>query len=246
MKPWTITSFSGVNNMNDVAALEQPDYDKYKSSGSGATELVKSVNFDIDDDGGLIQRDSTQAIFTAEYDAKLTQTFAGRTWTVDGKNLHFTKPWSSSEEERRSIISYSNPIIMIQEIEQGMWVSTTERIFFHRGRNPAVVGGFTQVAEYDYPAIAGTQEKVSATKLKLDSDGFVAVFATTKGICYGTDSGKLVNMSEGVYSYKPGQRGISTVKEANGLVQYIVKMINPSDDSYNPNVRKEDIVVDTI
>jgi hypothetical protein len=55
-----------------------------------------------------------------------------------------------------------------------------------------------------------------------------------------------VNLSEGVFSYKPGQRGISTIKESNGIIQYIVKMINPSDSSYNPNERKEQIVVDTI
>lgn len=246
MKPWKITSFSGVNNMNDVSALAQPHTDQYGRSGAGAAELVKCVNFDIDDDGGLVQRDSEQEIFTAEYNDKNTQTFGGRTWTVQGNILKYTKPWSSAYEDRRSSIQYNNPVVLIQEIEEGMWVSTTQKIFFHAGRNPAALGGFKQTAEYDFPAIAGTQEKVSATKLKLDSGGFVAVFATTKGVCYGTASGQLVNMSEGVFSYKAGQRGISTIKEKNGIIQYIVKMINPSETSYNPNERKQEIVVDTI
>jgi len=245
MKPWTITTFTGVNNVNDVAALQQPDPDQYNRSGSGPCDLVKCVNFDIDDDGGLIQRDETQAIFSAEYDAKLTQTFAGRTWTVEGNLLLYTNPFRTDQDPRRSAIAYPNPIVLIQEVEEGMWVSTTEKIYFHSGKNPTVVGGFRQTAEYDFPAIAGTGEKVSATKLQLDVGGFVAVFATTKGICYGTNSGSLINMSEGVYSYKVGQRGISAIKEANGIVQYIVKMIN-SGDSYNPNVRKEEIVIDSI
>lgn len=246
MKPWTITNFTGVNNVNDVAALQQPDPDQYNRSGSGPCELVKCVNFDIDDDGGLIQRDESQAIFSATYDDKLTQTFAGRTWTVEGNKLFYTLPFRTDQDARRESIAYPNPVILIQEVEEGMWVSTTKKIYFHSGKNPTVVGGFRQTAEYDFPAIAGTGEKVHGSKLKLDSaDGFVAIFATTKGICYGTNSGTLVNMSEGVYSYSVGQRGISTVKEANGIVQYIVKMINQGD-SYNPNERKEDIVIDTI
>lgn len=246
MKPWSLTKFDGVNNVNDVSALKQPDLDQFGRSGSGSCELVKAVNFDIDDDGGLLQRDSSQEIFSASYDAKLTQVLGGRTFTAEGNILTYTKPWSTELEPRRSSIEYENLILLIQEVEEGLWVSTTEQIFFHRGKNPTAVGGFTQVAEFPYSAIPGTGEKVHASKLGLDSSGYVAVFATTWGICYGTATGSLVNMSEGVFTYAPGQYGISTIKEKNGIVQYIVKMINPAGEMFNPNERKVEIIVDTI
>jgi hypothetical protein len=246
MKPWTITSFEGVNNVGDASSLKQPDPDQYDKSGSGTCELVKCVNFDIDDNGGLIQRDDDQAIFSAAYDDKWPQTFAGRVWTVDGDKLYYSLPWKLEADPRRASIQYNAPIILIQEVEEGMWISTTEKIYFHAGRNPTVLGGFRQTAEYDFPAIAGTGEKVSGSKLGSDSvDGFVAIFATTKGLCYGNKSGALTNMSEGVYSYEVGERGISAIKEENGIIQYMVKMIN-AGDSYNPNERKEEIVINDI
>jgi hypothetical protein len=219
MKPWKITSFTGVNNVLDATALEQPDLDQYGRSGSGPCALVRCVNFDIDDKGGLIQRDDDQDIFSASYDAKLSQSFAGRQWTVDGSKLFYTLPFRADIDPTRGSIAYPAPIILIQEVEDGMWVSTTKR--------------------------AGTGEKIHSSKLGLDSDGFVAVFATTQGICFGNKSGLLTNISEGIYSYKVGQRGISAIKEENGMVQYLVKMINQGD-SYNPVERKVDIAVDNI
>lgn len=245
MRTWHITGFTGVNNMQDPTTLEQPVSDG-RGAGSGPLALTKSVNFDLDDSGGLIQRDAVQAIFTKPYDAKLTQVLGGRTFTAELDLLRYTKPWSSEYEPRRSAVQHAGPIVLIQEVQSGMWVSTVSEIFFHNGLNPTKVGGFTQIAQYDFPAIMGTGEKVHASKLGLDHDGFVAVFATTKGICYGDDQGNLVNISEGVFSYKPGQRGISLVREANGMVQYLVKMINEATDSYNENQRKLPVNVDFI
>jgi len=245
MIPWKITSFDGVNNVADATDLKQPALGNYGKSGSGSSELQKCVNFDIDDNGKLIQRDDSQAIFSAAYDDKLAQTFAGRNWTVIGHKLFYTLPFRTDIDPTRGSIAYKAPIILIQEVEEGMWVSTTEKLFFHHGKNPTVVGGFKQTAEFDFPAIAGTGEKVHASKLGDSADGFVAIFATPRGICIGDASGSLTNISEGIYSYKVGASGISAIKEDNGIVQYIVKMLNQGD-SYNPVERKEDIVIDNI
>lgn len=126
-----------------------------------------------------------------------------------------------------------------------MWVSTTDKIYFHAGRNPTEIGGFAQTAQYDFAAIMGTGEKVAASKLMLQKDGYVAVFATTRGICYGDNNGNLVNLSEGTFSYTPGQRGISYISERNGMIQYQVRMINDIGDSYNEQTSRASLVVDT-
>jgi hypothetical protein len=236
MSTFSITGFSGVNNMQDPSALDQPKANYYKGElmgGTGTCELVDCVNFDIDDNGGLVHRDHPQEIFTRAYDAKFTQKLRGRTFTVVANKLYYTLPWSDERDPRRSMIAYPALITMIQEVEDGMWVSTTEKIYFHKGHNPTELGGFEQSGEYAFPAIMGTGEKVSANKLLLQRDGFVAIFATTFGICMGDDSGVITNLSEAKFSYVPGQRGVSMIKEANGMIQYMVKFINDIGDSYN-------------
>ena len=237
MSDWTLTGFAGINNMKAPSHLKQPAVTR--TGNYGEVELTRCINFDIDDDGDLVKRIGEQEIFTKAYDAKLTTMLGARTFTAQGRLLRYTKPYSNEYDETRSSVEYPFPIVMIVSVETGMWVSTTDKIYFHSGRNPSEVGGFSVTGEYDFPAIMGTGEKVSANKIGLDNDGFMAVFATTRGICYGSQTGKLENVSEGVFSYTPGQRGISIIEETNGIIQYKVKMINPDSESYNIH---EDII----
>jgi len=243
MNEWSITGFKGIDNMSDPAALEQPTFTKAGRFGEVALEFC--ANFDIDDDNGLVQRDADQDIFTKEFDAGFTQVMAGITYTAQGNLLRYTIPWSTEYDPKRSTIRYSAPITMILALDTGMWVSTTEKLMFHNGRDPSKIGGFAVTEEYDYQAIMGTGEKVHASRLKLENDGFVAVFATTRGICYGTHTGMLSNMSEGVYSYQPAQRGISHIKEGNGMVQYQVRMINEDAEAFNTQTQAVDIEIDS-
>lgn len=231
MNIWTISGFNGINNMQEPSSLKEPA--GTQEGGLGPCELVECINYDIDDSGGLVLRDAEQVIFTKAYDAKLTQRLQSRLFTASGNRLYYTEAFMDVQNPRANSIGYLDPIVLIQEIGTGMWVSTTTQLYFHSGANPAKPGGFNQVAKYNYPAIAGTGEKVSATKLGLEGTGYVAVFATTRGICIGDASGGLTNISEGIFSYVPGQRGISYIKEANGMIQYQVKMINDVGDSYN-------------
>jgi len=244
MKSWNINGFAGINNVQTPSALKQPHRDQ-AGANVGLCEMVTCVNYDIDDNGGLIQRDDAPPIFSETYDAKLTQVLGAWTLTAQANLLLYSKAFQTDRDVRRMSIEYPALITLIQEVESGLWLSTTEGIYFHKGKNPQKLGGFTQIPDFNFPAIMGTGEKVHTSKLGLDGDKFVAMFATTRGICYGTDSGELVNVSEGIYSYEPGQRGISYVEEHNGMVQYQVKMINPDPNSYNPHERKVAITVDS-
>ena len=244
MKVWTITGFDGINNMQEPSALGQPK--PTDVGGTGNVELTDCINFDIDDNNGLIRRTDTQVIFTKNYDAKLTQVHGARTFTALGNTLKYTEPFKTTYDDRRSIIEYASPITMILSVVTGLWVSTTERIYFHSGKNPVEVGGFTVTSEYDASAIMGTGEVIPARKMMIDKDGYVAVFATTKGICVGDQSGGVTNISEGKYSYIPGQRGISHIKEENGMYQYQVRMINDVGTSFNEQTAGTTLDIDSI
>lgn len=243
MAIWQVTGFAGVNNMQDPVALDQPK--PYPDGGgAGLCELTECINFDIDDNGGLVRRDATQEVFTKAFDAKLTQTLRGRKFQAIANKLYYTLPWSEERDPRRSMIAYPALITLIQEVENGMWVSTTEKIYFHKGHNPTELGGFEQSAEYAFPAIMGTGEKISANKMLLQRDGFVALFATTFGICMGTDDGVITNLSEAKFSYVPGQRGVSLIKEQNGMIQYQVRFINDTGEHYNKQPDPQNIDID--
>jgi hypothetical protein len=234
MSTWTITGFSGVNNMQDPSALDQPKANK--TGGVGVCELTECVNFDIDDNGGLVSRTTTQEIFTKAYSAKFNQKMKGRKYSVIANKLYYSKPFQDDTDLRRASIAFPDLITMIQEVENGLWVSTTRHLYFHKGTNPTELGQFTGSLEYNFPAIIGTGEKVAANKLLLQKDGFVAIFATTFGICMGDNTGNITNFSEAKFSYVPGQRGISMIKEANGMIQYMVKFIDNTGDSYNQQI----------
>jgi hypothetical protein len=244
MSTWTITGFDGINNMQEAAAINQPKVTDKNGNGAGNVELVKCINFDIDDNGGLVRRETSPPIFTKAYDAKLTQVLAGRTFTASGNRLIYSKPFTTETDPRRNSIEYPAAITMILQVETGMWVSTTEKVYFHKGRNPTEVGGFTQTAEYPDPAIMGSGETVPASKLLMERDGFVAVFATTMGICVGTDDGVLRNFSEARFSYVPGQRAISDIYESNGMIRYHVRMINDIGSQYNIQVNPVSLIID--
>ncbi len=233
MNRWWITGFGGINNCKDTTALKQPARQQPYGGGEGIVELETCVNFAIDDDFGLIKREASPAIFTKDYDAKLTQILGARTFSASGTDLRYTRPFSADYDEQSSTIRMPAVITMLQEIETGMWVGTTEAIYFFDGVNPTALEGFVQRRAYDQRAIMGTGEKVPRALLGLDGAGFVAVFATETGICFGDQSGALENLSEGVFSYAPGQRGVSHINIANGFAQYQVRMINEST-SYNP------------
>lgn len=243
MKRWVVTGFKGINNYNTPDRLDQPI--GTKEGNIGNCELAECINFDIDDNGSLIKRENDQAIFSQPYDAKLTQSMAGITYTATGRLLRYTKPFSLEYNPQRSTIEYASPIILIQEVETGMWVSTTEKIYFHSGRNPAAPDGFRLSAEYDYPAVMGTGEKIYARDLGIDMDGFVAMFLTTRGICYGTQTGNLHNVSSGTYTVPVASRGISLVDKSNGIKQYKVKIINGTDDDLNMYTPRVEVEVDS-
>lgn len=233
MSSCEISGFAGVNNMQDISSLDQPKLISKSTDFTGMLELASCVNFDIDDNGGLLDREEPQEIFSKPYSAKFTQVLKGRKYTVANNKLHYTMPWSDEKDPRRSVITYPASITMIQEVEEGMWVSTTEKIYYHKGSNPTELNEFSQSIAYNFPAIMGTGEKIAASKLGLQKGGFVAVFATTFGICVGDDAGVVTNLSEARFSYTPAMRGVSMISEKNGMIRYLVKFIGEVGESYN-------------
>lgn len=120
---------------------------------------------------------------------------------------------------------------MVQPVDNGIWVSTAEKLTFLSGDDATT---FAWQDQGEYYAVPGASMRVSTKKLRgLDLPGkWCAVWASVKGVCIGTADGQLINLSEDKYSYAPGSRGAIMLREYDGLVHIVASMQAPTDN-YN-------------
>lgn len=151
--------------------------------------------------------------------------FNGRLYIASGNMLCCCDTYSvDSCDERQFIVAvYNEEITMVAAVERGLFVGTNSEVYFLEGSDPYVDPGFSQKRIASYGAIAGTSiesdgNKVSASKF----DGKVVVFASTKGICVGSNDGSLLNLSDSMVEYKHDHRGSAMLREENGEIHYVV------------------------
>jgi hypothetical protein len=146
--------------------------------------------------------------------------------------LYYTDPYDLDwMEEDNCRIPLGGLPTMVEAVDNGVWVSTPERLAFLSGED---AGSFSWKVQGDYPAIGGATMVVDTEALRMrDLPGKkAAVWASTNGICIGTANGDLINLSEERYSYAPGQRGAIILREQEGLV-HIIASISALSTNYS-------------
>lgn len=119
---------------------------------------------------------------------------------------------------------------MCESVDTGVWASTAEKLVFLAGVDAM---DFEYRDQPSYGAIMGASMVVETSKLRMDLPGKkVAVWASRNGVCLGTESGEMVNLSETKYSYAPGQRGAIMLRETDGMAQIVVALSVAGED-YN-------------
>jgi len=119
---------------------------------------------------------------------------------------------------------------MVASVDTGVWASTSEKLVFLKGADAT---DFEYTEHRNYGAILGASMVVDSSKLRTEVPGNkVAVWASPNGVCLGTDTGQLINLSETKYSYAPGQRGAIMLRETEGMAQIVVAL-NTLGSNYN-------------
>lgn len=106
---------------------------------------------------------------------------------------------------------------MIQAVDEGLWVSDSESIYFLGGEiAPSRQEMPRQIKKADYPAREGSAVKVPASQIGIEGlTGIVPVFTTDEGICIGAGNGRLINITEKKLPLPSGLTGAGFYKDGH-------------------------------
>lgn len=132
-------------------------------------------------------------------------------------------------DKTRGFIQFEADITMVGAVSDGLYVGTTEGIYFLQG------GSFEKLQRsrvMDAPAIPGTmvyvpQELANPPQVgqQADTPAQVSVsFMTTRGFCVGEEAGKCTNLTEGTFFFPVGVRGSAFFRRQDGMNHYVVCM----------------------
>ena len=109
--------------------------------------------------------------------------------------LWHSEPFALSQFNlAKNYIQFGERLTMVKAVSGGIYVSTEQETFSHRG---GTVKELQQTKVADYPAIEGTVVTASASKIGDGKiTGLAALWASTKGICFGGPDGNFRNLTE--------------------------------------------------
>ena len=167
--------------------------------------------------------------------------YNGRLYIASGNVLYCTDPYSVDQcDERQWMIPITeDKITGITAVDDGIWVGTTNNIFFLHGEDAYGGNKFRLLNAALYGVIPRTMLMVAAEKVPLAKvKGWVVVLTTPRGICVGSNSGQFINVSElKVGMPQQSQAGAAFIKEYNGQTHYVTVLTNT--DPYNAYIQPD-------
>ena len=130
----------------------------------------------------------------------LVELFSGRIYIASDSVLWYTEPFAYSWVDfAQNFIPFESKVRMIEAVDEGLWVSDSNKVYFLRGKSPKE---FEVTIVTSYPAIEGTTHDV------FDIDEAKAVvWTSTEGICMGFSSGKFKNLTRHKLWYPDSVKG---------------------------------------
>ena len=158
--------------------------------------------------------------------------FNGRLYLGQGKTLWATEPFAYGlVDKTKNYVMFEGDITMIAEVTDGIYVGTTEGVWFLAGPayplkrsrvmdSPVIPGSMTYVpGELANPPQVGTNP---------DTEVMISVmFMTTRGVCVGLDGGKAYNLTESKFFFPVAKRSSAMFRRQDGMNQYIA--VNDSE-----------------
>jgi hypothetical protein len=142
--------------------------------------------------------------------------YAGRVYVARGPHIYFSEGFNwGAFDYARNFFMYSSDVIMLKAVNDGLFVSTEDAIYFIGGRNPRE---FEQIMIAPYPAIPNTAVSVDASFIGDGSKGRTVIWTSAKGICIGRDGGAFENVTTKRLIYPLYSRGTATALRNKYLV----------------------------
>jgi len=159
--------------------------------------------------------ETTRQFFPAPVGQHLAH-FSGRMYIAEGGTLWYSEPYAYGlYDKARGFVPFTSRIIMVEPVENGLFVSDKKAIWFLEGTNPKE---FTITQKTNFPALewSASIERVEIANMGFDVTGLGVLFGSTKGALLGMPSGQIINLTEEKAIYPSiGSRGAGLLKGDN-------------------------------
>lgn len=154
----------------------------------------------------------------------------GRIYVVAGKGIVYSEPLR--EGLYRPLDNYLPPrredIVVLEPVEDGLWVVTTDHIWFYAGSEPDSIVP-THIAARG--GVRGTGRTVDARLFNINAPGDIAYWFGATGGVLGLPDGQIQPVYEDIVAVDEYLKGASAVYEHEGLRQVITAMSGKKVDS---------------
>jgi hypothetical protein len=160
----------------------------------------------------------------------IVEVYNGCSYVAVGNAVFFSDPYLLENFRlRENYLLFPGPVAMFISVNDGIYVATDDSTWFLAGGHPK--GDMKSQVVFNYGAIPGTAVKTTRgvlTSLAEEADGdpsaTAVMWTSSHGVCFGTEGGKAINMTEREYAFPSSQRGASIIKQARGYTQYLTSL----------------------
>ena len=200
----------------DVYTPEQLDKTE-KSSYS----LPNIKNYEITNSGMALGNLDIKRNKTIIKGATVLEVYRGRMYAAKDKVLWFSDAHDFMRilKLEKNYFYFPTDITAIKAVDNGVYVSEEDKIWFLRGTSPK---DFDFTVVYSAGIVRGTDVRIDSITLGEQVISPAIMWTTKKGICIGTDSGQVFNLTERKYNMPNLITGAATFRQGGGLDQYLV------------------------
>ncbi len=158
--------------------------------------------------------------------------YRGRLYIVEDNILWYSEPLQYEQYQLdRNYIEFTENIINILPVENGIWVGTEKGIYYLSGNTPEE---FTMTLKECVKIVKGTPQKFSGSYIQLDNTpiGYKWLVTTDIGIFVLFNQGVIINLTATNLSIDKAIKGTSVFLQAQGLNQYLT-ILNKNNESNN-------------
>ncbi|OPY82501.1 MAG: hypothetical protein A4E65_00801 [Syntrophorhabdus sp. PtaU1.Bin153] len=146
--------------------------------------------------------------------------YRGRMYVAVDNVLWFTDPGAPFRvDQRHGFIQLESSIRLLRAVDYGIYLSDEEKIYFLDGLSPKES---TMKLVKPYPAIPYTDVTFNGQSYANgETAGKMAIFTTQEGVCIGTSTGEVINITENKYIIGTFFKGAGLVIPEAGKTRYL-------------------------
>lgn len=206
-------SSTGIRNVTKDVRMDyvQTSEGIYYLNGYERGRVLASISYAWDV-GDYVGPETTKT-FSNPPTGHLLELYNGRMFIAKDDVVWYSEPFAyGAFNLAKNYIQFSSKIKMLKAVVDGLYVSDSKAIYFHKGGFPAE---FQQIKVADYPAIEGTAVKGSGSRVGLEEkiQGNVILLGAEKGLCIATPGGSFINLTERKINIPPAQFGAGLYRD---------------------------------